>query len=451
MSEQGANMAGTAVSQRSTPNAHTETANDSILTLSSGLSREQQAGVERAMAYARELQQTVFKELLEAEQRRREEEARAAPGTNNPGQLAGMDARNLSVMSRIYVGSINFELTDEHIHRVFSEFGSVCSVSMSKDANTGRHKGYGFVEYEVPEAAALAVEVMNGTMLGGRQLKIGRPNNYSVAVAQGYPQPPPERIYVANVNEAIAEDVLKEIFAPFGAVKACVLAPDLKTRKHRGWGFIEFAEASAAEQAALAMNGFSLGNLVLRVRRCVVGGPLGEGMKALDSIAEEPASGTADVGQTAVRPPQEVIDVAASVSRSIGAEGSAARPQQTQPQQQQQQAAAAGSNIVLLGGVVGDRSEVDDDLAGDMAGEGTKCGKVAKVVVHIASEEELRQMGGCGCEVSIFVQYVEPEAALKALELFDGRWFAGRQISAQLYDPDHYRMLTSTDTLVYIP
>ncbi|KAJ2854295.1 hypothetical protein J3B02_002751, partial [Coemansia erecta] len=310
---------------------------------SSGLTQEQQESVERALAYIQELQQTVFKDILDAEKKRREEENKLPLGTVNPGLLAGMDARTLSVISRIYVGSINFELTDEHIHRVFSEFGPVRSVSMSKDPATGRHKGFGFVEYEVPEAAALALETMNGTMLGGRQLKIGRPNNYGTSVAQGFPPPPPERIYVANVNRAIAEDVLREIFAPFGTVVACVLAPDMATRQHRGWGFIEFAEAAAAEQAARDMDRFLLGNLVLRVRLSVVGGPLGEGMAALDSLPEpadgrpQTASGT-PVQQTAsAGPPQQVVEMAAIVDRSIGAAVDG-----------DQGSNAGGSSIVLL-------------------------------------------------------------------------------------------------------
>ncbi|KAJ2732565.1 hypothetical protein H4S06_006843, partial [Coemansia sp. BCRC 34490] len=125
-------------------------------TLANGLTQAQQDSVDRARAYAQELQETVFKEILEAERKRKEEETKPPPGTVNPGLLGGkMDPRNASVMSRIYVGSINFELTEEHIHRVFSEFGTVRSVSMSKDPVSGRHKGFGFVEYEVPEAAAL--------------------------------------------------------------------------------------------------------------------------------------------------------------------------------------------------------------------------------------------------------------------------------------------------------
>ncbi|KAJ2803231.1 hypothetical protein H4R20_002975 [Coemansia guatemalensis] len=450
---------------------HATTGDGAQALLASGLTQEQQESVERARAYAQELQETVFREILEAERKRKEEESRPAAGTLNPGLVGGMDARNHSVMSRVYVGSINFELTEEHIHSVFAEFGSVRSVSMSKDPMTGRHKGFGFVEYDVPEAASLAMEVMNGTMLGGRQLRIGRPNNYNVAVMQGFPPPPPERIYVANVNEAIAEEALREIFAPFGEVRACVLAPDMVARKHRGWGFIEFADESAAEQAAMAMNGFSLGNLVLRVRRCVVGGPLSEGMAALDAegaAAQATATGAGGSAAPAVRPPAQVMELAASINKSIiGGESAAAEerpavvrgssnesgvPKREIQQDVMQKLATSGSAVVQLENVVGGRSEVDDDLAEDMAGEGMKCGRIVKVVVHIASEEELGsghdRQGG---EVCIFVQYAEPESATKALELFDGRWFGGRRVSARLYDPDHYRIVTSTDTMVYIP
>ncbi|KAJ1735979.1 hypothetical protein LPJ61_000238 [Coemansia biformis] len=416
--------------------------------LPNGLTRAQQEGVDRARAFAMELQQTVFKDLMETERSKKEEESRPPAGTVNPGLMAGMDARNHSLMSRVYVGSINFELTEEHINRVFSEFGSVRSVSMSKDATTGRHKGFGFVEYDVPEAASLVMEVMNGTMLGGRQLRIGRPNNYNVAVTQDFPEPPAERIYLANVNEAIGEDVLREIFAPFGEVKACVLAPDMVLRKHRGWGFVEFAEADAADQAAMAMNGFQLGNLVLRVRKCVVGGPLGEGMAALDA---EPRA----LPQPVVQPPQQVMDVVASINRSIGipeAPESTGAAAASGGGAGAAEGVAAGSTVVVLENVVGGREEVDDELASDMAGEGAKCGRIARVVVHIASAGEMAanadQLAG---EVSIFVHYADPRSAAGALELFGGRWFGGRRVSARLFDTDRYRVVTSADTMVYIP
>ncbi|KAJ1798154.1 hypothetical protein LPJ59_002687 [Coemansia sp. RSA 2399] len=417
-------------------------------TLANGLTQAQQDSVDRARAYAHELQQTVYKELLETERKLKEDEAKLPLGTVNPGLLSGMDPRNASVMSRLYVGSINFDLTEEHIHRVFSEFGTVHSVSMSKDPMSGRHKGFGFVEFDVPEASSLAMEVMNGTMLGGRQLKIGRPNNYNVAVAQGFEPPPPERIYVANVNEAIGEDSLREIFAPFGDVRACVLAPDMTARKHRGWGFIEFGDPAAAEQAATAMNGFSLGNLVLRVRKCVVGGPLGDGMAALGALPPGAAEPSNQQHPPAVRPPQQVMDVVASINKNIIGATTTEEPLLGPHPPAHEEKEEEVSRIVLLVNVVGGRAEVDDELAGDMAGEGTKCGRLEKVVVHIASPQELE---GISNEVSIFIQYAEPASAARAIALFDGRWFGGRQISATLYDFDKYRMVTSSDTMVFIP
>ncbi|CAH1771202.1 2829_t:CDS:2, partial [Entrophospora sp. SA101] len=98
--------------------------------------------------------------------------------TSNLGLTSGiMDLRSISVLSRIYVGSINFELTEQHVRVVFGQFGTIKSISMSLDPLTGKHKGFCFIEYETPEGASLALETMNGAEL------VGRPNNYTAATA----------------------------------------------------------------------------------------------------------------------------------------------------------------------------------------------------------------------------------------------------------------------------
>ncbi len=179
--------------------------------------------------------------------------------TNSPITAgAGVDLRSLAVLSRIYVGSINFELNETHIKSVFEQFGSIKAVSMTIDPATSKHKGYCFVEFETPEASVLALESMNGAELGGRQmspfllsrlyfsptwsdvpdriLKVGRPHNYTAANLQGLPEAPNTRIYISNVSEHISEENLQSIFDSFGPIKACVLIPDLITRKHKGYG-----------------------------------------------------------------------------------------------------------------------------------------------------------------------------------------------------------------------
>lgn len=54
----------------------------------------------------------------------------------------------------------------------FQPFGPIKNVSLSWDAIANKHKGFAFVEYDVPEAATLALEQMNGVMLGGRNIKV---------------------------------------------------------------------------------------------------------------------------------------------------------------------------------------------------------------------------------------------------------------------------------------
>lgn len=124
------------------------------------------------------------------------------------------------VSYRVYVGSISFELKEDTIRQSFLPFGPIKSINMSWDPVTQKHKGFAFVEYEIPEAAQLALEQMNGAMLGGRNIKVvGRPSNMPQAQtvideiqeeAKQY-----NRIYVASIHPDLNEDDIKRYFNTF--------------------------------------------------------------------------------------------------------------------------------------------------------------------------------------------------------------------------------------------
>lgn len=86
--------------------------------------------------------------------------------------MAAQRQRALAIMCRVYVGSIYYELGEDTIRQAFAPFGPIKSIDMSWDSVTMKHKGFAFVEYEVPEAAQLALEQMNSVMLGGRNIKV---------------------------------------------------------------------------------------------------------------------------------------------------------------------------------------------------------------------------------------------------------------------------------------
>ena len=71
---------------------------------------------------------------------------------------------------RIYVGNLPFSATEDEVRTMFGEFGSVTSVNLITDRETGRPRGFGFVEME--SGADEAIQALDQTSLGGRTLKI---------------------------------------------------------------------------------------------------------------------------------------------------------------------------------------------------------------------------------------------------------------------------------------
>jgi RNA recognition motif-containing protein len=75
-------------------------------------------------------------------------------------------------MSKIYVGNCPFSVTEEQLRDVFSAYGEVSSVSVITDRDTGRPRGFAFVEMSDSNAAQAAIRGVNGTELGGRTLNV---------------------------------------------------------------------------------------------------------------------------------------------------------------------------------------------------------------------------------------------------------------------------------------
>ncbi|XP_077499412.1 poly(U)-binding-splicing factor hfp isoform X4 [Amblyomma americanum] len=179
----------------------------------------------------------------------------------------------LVLMCRVYVGSISFELKEDTIKQAFRPFGPIKSINMSWDPVTQKHKGFAFVEYELPEAAQLALEQMNGVLIGGRNIKVGRPSNMPQAApildqimeeAKTY-----NRIYIASVHQDLTESDIQSVFEAFGKIRSCKLIPSSTPGKHKEYGFIEYETNVGANEAIASMNLFDLGGQYLRVGRAI--------------------------------------------------------------------------------------------------------------------------------------------------------------------------------------
>ncbi|TMW47116.1 hypothetical protein DOY81_007804, partial [Sarcophaga bullata] len=228
------------------------------------LSSEQHDTVSKAKKYAMEqsIKMVLMKQTLAHQQQQL-----ASQRTQVQRQQA------LALMCRVYVGSISFELKEDTIRAAFLPFGPIKSINMSWDPITQKHKGFAFVEYEIPEGAQLALEQMNGALMGGRNIKVGRPSNMPQAQqvideiqeeAKNF-----NRIYVASIHPDLSEEDIKSVFEAFGPILYCKLAQGTSLHTHKGYGFIEYANKQAMDEAIASMNLFDLGGQLLRVGRSI--------------------------------------------------------------------------------------------------------------------------------------------------------------------------------------
>jgi len=74
-------------------------------------------------------------------------------------------------MKRMYVGNLPYSSSEEEVRELFEQFGEVKSVSLIQDRETGRSRGFGFVEM-TEENADKAMTSLNGTEFGGRTLRV---------------------------------------------------------------------------------------------------------------------------------------------------------------------------------------------------------------------------------------------------------------------------------------
>jgi len=74
--------------------------------------------------------------------------------------------------NRLYVGNLAFSTTDEALREAFAEFGEVVETKVVIERETGRSRGFAFVEMATAEAAKSAIDQMNGALLDGRALRV---------------------------------------------------------------------------------------------------------------------------------------------------------------------------------------------------------------------------------------------------------------------------------------
>ncbi len=89
-------------------------------------------------------------------------------GSENPTQGKGKKLMSM----KLYVGNLSFDTSKNELQTLFAQTGTVENVSLIEDRETGRSRGFGFIEMSTKEEGAAAIEKFNGQELSGRTLKV---------------------------------------------------------------------------------------------------------------------------------------------------------------------------------------------------------------------------------------------------------------------------------------
>ena len=73
---------------------------------------------------------------------------------------------------KLYVGNLSYDSDEDQLRDMFSQYGQLTSVAVIKDRDTGRSKGFGFVEYESDDEGRAAIAALDGKEFGGRAIRV---------------------------------------------------------------------------------------------------------------------------------------------------------------------------------------------------------------------------------------------------------------------------------------
>ncbi|KAF9052890.1 hypothetical protein BJ165DRAFT_810755 [Panaeolus papilionaceus] len=152
----------------------------------------------------------------------------------------------------LYVGELDPTVTEAMLFEIFNMIGPVASIRVCRDAVTRRSLGYAYVNYLNASDGERALEQLNYSLIKNRACRImwSQRDPALRKTGQG-------NIFIKNLDELIDNKALHDTFAAFGNVLSCKVATDEHGRS-KGYGFVHYETAEAADNAIKAVNGMLL-------------------------------------------------------------------------------------------------------------------------------------------------------------------------------------------------
>lgn len=171
-----------------------------------------------------------------------------------------------SGVGNIFIKNLDKSIDNKAVYDTFSAFGNILSCKVATD-DTGNSKGYGFVHFETEDAANQAIQKVNGMLLNGKKVYVGKfiPRKEREKL-MGEKARKFTNVFVKNFGEDLDDEKLTEMFGKYGKITSCkVMTND--EGKPKGFGFVAFDDATNAEKACEELHNKEINGKVLYVGR----------------------------------------------------------------------------------------------------------------------------------------------------------------------------------------
>lgn len=257
--------------------------------------------------------------------------------------------------TNVYVKNISPDVNEDQFRELFEKFGDVTSSSLARDNETGKSRGFGFVNYTTHEAAAQAVDDLNGKDFHGQDLYVGRAQkkhereeelrkSYEAARQEKANKYQGVNLYIKNLEDEVDDDKLRQMFSEFGPItsakvmretnaegeedqegkdkenkeaeeepeeedaekKAEKKSSDKRLGKSKGFGFVCFSNPDDATKAVAEMNQRMINTKPLYValaqRKDVRKSQLEQSIQARNQLRMQQAAAAAGMPQQYMQP-----------------------------------------------------------------------------------------------------------------------------------------------------
>lgn len=171
-----------------------------------------------------------------------------------------------SGLGNVFIKNLDKSIDNKAVYDTFSAFGNILSCKVATDVS-GQSKGHGFVHFETEESAESAINKVNGMLLNGKKVFVGRfIPKFERDKDIGEKARRFNNVFVKNFGEDLDDESMYNMFAKFGKITSHKVAKD-GDGKSRGYGFVAFESTDDAEAAVNEMNEKEVGGRNLFVGR----------------------------------------------------------------------------------------------------------------------------------------------------------------------------------------